>query len=740
VNARALLRGLAIVGAVAGVAVAGELVGKLSTSTPSNGFWPAPYPVLILALAPGCMTALTAIGLVLIYRATRIINFAHAGFAAATSTLFYELLMFKHWPYGLALAAALGAGLVGGAVVELFFIRRFARAPRLVLTVVTLAIAQMLIGIAGQIPKWLDDKRPRADPPVTPLGRHKWILSGHIGVINGDHVLLFAFTALVLAGFVLFFRFTSLGVAIRGAAENDDRASSLGVNTRVLSSFVWTVAAGLATAAALMQTSLNGRQLIGTSVAVGGVGSALLLRSLAAAVIGGMENLPVTVAAAFALSLFDASLAFSFSRSEMVDGVLLIVLVSVLLLKRKQLSRAQDSGFGTWAATEEIRPTPDVLAALPSVKTGLRRVQVVIAVVLLAGPWLMSPGQLSQISLFAIYGIVVLSLVVLTGWGGQISLGQFGFVAMGGLIGGGLMHSAHWPFLPALLAGSLAGAATAVLVGLPALRIRGLFLAVTTLSFAVAISSIGLNPHYVGFIPPSLNRPKLVWIGLEDERAMFYFCLGALLLTLAAVVSMRRSRTGRVLIAMRENERTAQSYGVNLVRTRLATFALSGFLAGLAGVLLVVHQHRLASTTFGPEQSIQIFLMAVIGGLGSPVGALTGAVVLGLLNLWLGPDARLLASGAGLLTLLLFFPGGFGAMVFSVRDAVLRRVAIRRRIHVPSLLGETGFAGATAAKTQLAPRFDADGKQEEKSRWEYALESRLEHAGASQQERRWGFS
>src|SRR2546429_9945415 len=82
----------------------------------------------------------------------------------------------------------------------------------------------------------------------------------------------------------------------------------------------------------------------------------------------------------------------------------------------------------------------------------------------------------------------------------------------------------------------------------------------------------------------------------------------------AAATSMRRSRTGRVLIAMRENERTAQSFGVNLVRTRLATFALSGFLAAFAGVLLVVHEHRLAPSSFGPEESIQIFLMAVIGG------------------------------------------------------------------------------------------------------------------------------
>jgi branched-chain amino acid transport system permease protein len=203
---------------------------------------------------------------------------------------------------------------------------------------------------------------------------------------------------------------------------------------------------------------------------------------------------------------------------------------------------------------------------------------------------------------------------------------------------------------------------------------------------------------------------------------------------------MRRSRTGRVLIAMRENERTAQSFGVNLVRTRLATFALSGFLAAFAGVLLVSHQHRLSATTFSPEQSIQIFLMAVIGGLGSVPGALTGAVYLGLLELFVKTGfIRQLASGSGLLLLLLFFPGGLGAAAFKLRDAVLRRVAIRRRLHVPSLLGDYGFAGATATKVALAPRFGADGKEEAAARWRYQLPSRIATAGASQQSKRWSY-
>src|SRR5439155_14791770 len=262
-------RAVAITGALAGVLVVSEVTGALAPHGGSG--LPVPWPVLVQALAPACITALTAIGLVLIYRATRIINFAHAGFAGVASLLFYELLRFKHFPYLAALVLALLAGLAGGAAVELLLIRRFSRAPRLVLTVVTLALAQFLAGLAGSIPFLVGDKRPRAEVPRTPLSHFTWKLP--LGKLNGNHVLLFALTLVVMAGLIVFFRYTSLGIAIRGAAENDDRAASLGVNTRLLSSLVWTIAAGLAAVAAIMQTSISGVQFVAGAAVAGGGGA-----------------------------------------------------------------------------------------------------------------------------------------------------------------------------------------------------------------------------------------------------------------------------------------------------------------------------------------------------------------------------------------------------------------------------------------------------------------------------------
>src|SRR3954447_26871849 len=145
-------RALVMVAALAGVVVVGEIIGAVGERHQRVHGLPVPLPFLIQALEFGTATALFAVGLVLIYRATRIINFSHNGFGAVAGTLFFELTFVEHWPYPIALLLSLGAGVACGAAVELLFIRRFARGSRLVLTVVTLGVGQLLAAIAQAIP------------------------------------------------------------------------------------------------------------------------------------------------------------------------------------------------------------------------------------------------------------------------------------------------------------------------------------------------------------------------------------------------------------------------------------------------------------------------------------------------------------------------------------------------------------------------------------------------------------
>jgi len=190
-----------------------------------------------------------------------------------------------------------------------------------------------------------------------------------------------------------------------------------------------------------------------------------------------------------------------------------------------------------------------------------------------------------------------------------------------------------------------------------------------------------------------------------------------------------------VLIATRDNERSAQALGVNLVRSRLVTFALSGFMAAGAGTLLAAQAHTVSPGAFTPDQSIQIFLMAIIGGLGSIQGALLGAVYFAVVDFFVhGAVAQLLASAVGVLFVLYVFPGGLGALVYRGRDAVLRRIAIRRRIWVPSLFADSAGAAGLTEKAPLAPRLD---NEEVPAR--YRQPSRIRLTGASQSGPRWTF-
>jgi hypothetical protein len=163
-----------------------------------------------------------------------------------------------------------------------------------------------------------------------------------------------------------------------------------------------------------------------------------------------------------------------------------------------------------------------------------------------------------------------------------------------------------------------------------------------------------------------------------------------LVLCFVAVVGIRRSRAARALMACRENEASAQVAGINLLRTRLMAFAVSGFMSGLGGGLFAYSQYGVNVASFTVDQSIQMFLMVVIGGLGSLAGPLIGAAYLGMADIIGGsiPLVGILATGLGTVILLLFMPGGLGEVCYRIRDAMLRRVADRYHIDVPSLTGD----------------------------------------------------
>jgi len=654
-----------------------------------------PAGIVLLGTVLGSLHGLTAIGLVLVYRASRIVNFAQAALGSAVGVL--SVLVFTAWGWnyflcfglGLVVAAATGAG------VERLVVRRFFWAPRLILTLATIGLAQILGGIELVLPKLF------GRPLVTNSFRTP--LSGRIEIdpvlFTGSHLFIVAVVPLVVAALVWFLRATPAGKGIRASAENAERAMLLGIPVRTLSTLVWAIAAVLSALAVMLTAPIQ--PLPPTVLA----GPALLLPALAAAVLARMEHLPRAFLAGVGIGILQQATFWTTSRSSATDVAFLVVILGALVLQRDRLGRAEDAAVSSWVGAQESAPVPRELADLPEVVWGRRLAVVAVAAVALAAPAWLTVSQLNLVGTVAlIYAVVGVSLVMLTGWSGQLSLGQFAIAGVGAVTAANLLDH-RVDLLIVLPAAAAAGAAGALAVGLPALRIRGLFLGVTTLALAVAMSTYFLNPSYfASILPLTVDRPVvLTRFELSDERTLYYFTLAVLVAVVVLARNLRASQVGRRLVAVRDNERAAQARGIHVLRLKLLAFSASGAVAGLAGALLVLVLQGVGSGDYSPRQSFEAFAMVVIGGLTSVSGAVVGAIVLRAAQYLIGGGLQLIVTGTGVLLLLLVFPGGLGQLQTRVRDLVLRRIAARREIEVPSLTADRRTGDEDAADR---PRLD----------------------------------
>ena len=242
-----------------------------------------------------------------------------------------------------------------------------------------------------------------------------------------------------------------------------------------------------------------------------------------------------------------------------------------------------------------------------------------------------------------------------------------------------------------------------MLVGLPVARLRGLTLAVATLAVALAITSYLLNVRFFGWLPEGrIERPPLLGrVDLDSPTRFWYVALAALVAAISIVSGIRHSRTGRALLAVRDNERAAAAYGISPARLRLFAFGLSGGLAGFAGGVFVHHQQSFDLSPYLPLQNLVVLAMAVIGGVGSIAGAVLGALYLKGSE-WLLPASwRLVATGAGVLVVLALFPSGLAGIL----DATTRG---RRCVIASRTRGRSGGRRrvAVAARRRRRVRLD----------------------------------
>ncbi|HEX2784755.1 MAG TPA: ABC transporter permease [Ilumatobacteraceae bacterium] len=635
-------------------------------------FFGLPFGLWLHGLVLGGLNAVLAVGMALIYRANRVVNFAQAELGTAPAAFAAAFVLFWGWPYLLGLAAGLVMAIVAGVVVEFALIRRFRNSPRLVVTVATLGITQLLLVIGILIPRWWGRNlaSERIAPPVG------WKLTVGQVILNANHFIALVVSLLMMAGVAWFLARNRYGLAIRASAERGDRAAMLGIPIGRLNTLVWAIAAAMSYVALFLRSGIIG-------VPLGyAAGLPTLLQALAALVIGRLERLPTVATAAIALGLLESGVRFNSDTPAAAYPIMALVMFVVLLVQRTSSSRLDNDASSTWRGAEEVRPLAD--AERCNVRVRVLRWAVILAgmTLVVGAPFVLRVDYIIKTSAIFAFAIIGLSLVVLTGWAGQISLGQMAIVGIGAAVSATCTSRWHVDLTLGLLIGGCAGGVVAFAVGVPALRLRGLYLAVTTFALGLATEQWLLSDRFFGWFPNGetrFERPPLFGkIGVDTPVRYYLYSLVVLTLAFLATRGIRHSRTGRVIIAVRENERAAQSYSVPAVRAKLTAFVISGVLAGIGGALYAHLNQSFSVSSYNTGESFSVFTSAVIGGLGSLGGALLGAAYLRGVR-WFIPSQewQLLSSGAGVLLVLLILPGGLGSLWITLRDLVVRRLVRR---------------------------------------------------------------
>ncbi len=625
----------------------------------------------------GLLSALLAMGMALVYRANRVVNFAQADLGFVPTTLAVGLIVFSGLPYLFGFGVGFVAAIALGAVVEFSLVRRFAKASRLVLTVATIGITQLLAVLALLVPRmWGENAASQRIPPPV-----DWKLTIGTFILNANDLIALIVAPIAMVAVALFLGRTRLGTAVRGAAEQSERAQMLGIPVAWLSTLVWAIAAGLSFLALFLRAGIIGVP-IGSALSI-----VALVQALAALVIGRLRNLPTVATAAVALGILEYGVAWNAESPLLVTPIVGAAVLIALLLQRRQYSRADTDEAASWRLSDEVRPLEPAVARLTLVRLMRLAGFVLITAGVVAIPVLLRSDQVIKASAIGVYAIVGLSLVVLTGWAGQISLGQMAFVAIGAAVAAKCTSEWNVDLTLALLAGGAAGAVAAFVVGLPALRLRGLYLAVTTLIFALAVSSWLLNDLFFDWVPRKrLERPPLFGrIPIDTPTRYYAYTLVVLAIIYVALRGIRHSRPGRAIVGLRENERAAQAYAVSPVPVKLTAFTISGTVAGIAGGLYVHLTQSFDIASYGPGQSLNVFTAGVVGGLGSLFGGVLGAIYLRGTQWFITDQAwQFLSSAVGVLLVLLILPGGLASLVIKLRDRLVRYLTALdvRRIRV----------------------------------------------------------
>ena len=606
---------------------------------------------LLLGLGSGAVIASLALGLVVAYRASGVVNFAHAAFGMYVAFAYFELRRTGNlvlpilglpdhvtlFPVrtdvatgvttGLptvttALAVCLVLGAVGGLVIYLLVFRPLRHAPALARVVASLGLLLYLMALAGI--------RFGGGGAATGSTTERVLPSRPVEVLSTtipqDRFWLLLLTVVATAGLWALYRWTRFGLSTRAAAENEKGAVLLGISPDWIGSLNWMIAGGLAGGAVILVSGAGVVRLSPAEVAF------LIVPALAAALVGGFESFVITAIAGITIGLAQAAMIKLqgdwtwLPDVGLQQGLPFIVILVTMAVRGQTLPTRGTLSVGRFPRS----PRPVAVG---------RTAAVLVAAAALGLLTLESDARMAIITT-TIATLVCLSIVVLTGYVGQISLAPLAFAGVAAFSMVKLTNDFGVPFPIAPLLGAAIAAGVGVLAGLPAVRVRGLNLAIVTLAAAVAIEELIFKWAWFtgGLGGTTVPEPTLFGIDLgiaargdAYPRPVFgLLCLVVVAACGVFVAALRRSPTGLRWLAVRANERAASAAGIDVARAKLVAFAVSSFLVGLAGSLLAYERQNLSVSTFTVFQSLGYLAVTYIGGVASIAGALlAGALTQG---------------------------------------------------------------------------------------------------------------
>jgi ABC-type branched-subunit amino acid transport system ATPase component/ABC-type branched-subunit amino acid transport system permease subunit len=581
----------------------------------------------LIGLGPGAVYGLLVIGIVVVYRGSGVVNFAGGGFMLFGAATFIALRGTALGDVG-AIIVSLLLSAAMGVILQLLIMYPMRRSAPIARVVATLAVLVVLETAA----------RLRYGPAYRPV---EALLPENVVKLAGvkvavDGLIILGLATVLTVALWLVYRFTRFGLATTAVAENVRAAAALGWSPNTVAAINWSIGGTLAGGAGILLAPLLGFSPTAYTLTI--------VPALAVAVIAGFRSFPLALAGGVVIGIIGSEGVYIQTRyphgffgfipsSGLSTAAPFVVMILFMVIRGQALPLRGD-----------------IADRLPKLGTGIVRVKTVIVVFTVAVIAIWATGTVwsTAVSNSAAVALIALSIVVITGYAGQLSLAQYGVAGLAALFSSRLADAAGLPFPLAAVLGIGLTVLVGLVVALPAVRVRGVGLAVVTLGMAVVINSAVLsNPDWTGgyvtgTVVPS---PRLFGMDLQSiahPHRWATFCLVVLAVAALMVCNLRRGRSGRRLIAVRGNERAAASLGLNVVAAKLYAFAVGSVLAGAAGVLLAFQNAHVSFDEYGPYQSVQIIPLVVINGIGFVVGSfLAGAgVVGGLIYTLVGGPAR----------------------------------------------------------------------------------------------------